>query len=477
VDNVSWCNKLFLIVVIIINVIFNAKYQLHYDEAYYWVFSQNLSWSYYDHPPLLAYLIRLCSIFGHNEFAVRLPALITATITIITIFKLAHKMYGKAVANVAMFLALCSPILQAIFFIVTPDSPLLMFWALTLYFGYMAIFENARGAIYLAGLCAGLGLLSKYTMVLMFPALFLFLLFSPQHRYWLAKPQLYLALLLSLLVFAPVIYWNYQHNWVSFIFQFSHGIDLTKQLNILSFTDYLGGQILLGGAAIVIALGYYLGRYFKLIMRDDRQAFLAWPCIFVLGFFGYRGLFQHMEANWAVVAYISGIILVAVWVNSSAVKWVSRVSFILVLVLLVVTKFPMSFVAKSWYNRNEIKIVNVFFGNNELLTQVRTYIPHTDQVFACDYGNAARAWFYWHGKPQVRVLDKFKFAHMFQYWNEDLHYPLKHAVYICDNKDEEAMSALKQYFTHIELESAVEYHNPVGSKVMYIYSVSNANAN
>ena len=469
----SWRNRLFFIIVILTNVIFNAKYQLHYDEAYYWVFSQNLSWSYYDHPPLLAYLIRLFSVFGHNEFAVRLAALATTTITVIAIFKLAYRMYGSDVANAALFLALCSPIIEAVFFIVTPDSPLLMFWALTLYLVYRGIFENNTRAIYLAGVSAGLGLLSKYTMVLIFPALLLFLLFSPKYRYWLLKKQLYLSAVLSLLIFSPVLYWNYQHQWISFIFQFSHGIDPSKGLNLLSFTDYLGGQLLLGGVAIFLGLLYYIIRYFRAIITDDKQAFLLWPCILVLGFFGYRGLFQHMEANWPVVAYISGIILVATWIKRSNHNWINRVSFILVLVLLIVTKFPMWFVAKSWYNRDEIKIVNAFFGNDELLQQVKPLVKNTDVVLACDYGNASRAWFYWHGTPKIYVLNKFKFAHMFEYWNQDIKYPITSAVYICDNKDEEALVTLKEYFTKVELESVVGYNNRIGSKSIYVYRVAN----
>ena len=86
--------SLFLFI-ILINLILNGRFQLHYDEAYYWAFSQNLSLSYFDHPPMIAYLIRLFSIFGHSEFSVRLVGLVTTIITVLMMYSLAKRMFGQ----------------------------------------------------------------------------------------------------------------------------------------------------------------------------------------------------------------------------------------------------------------------------------------------------------------------------------------------------------------------------------------------
>ena len=250
--------------VIIINLIFNAQFQLHYDESYYWVWGQNLELSYYDHPPMIAYLVGISSYFGHGEFWVRLPALITSAIAIIFVYKLAKRMFNDRVANIALMLAIACPIYGAMFFLLTPDSPLLMFWVITLYYFYIATFEGKRYAFYIAGVCAGLALLSKYTAILIYPGLFLFLITSKKYRHILLKPDIYIAFLLSWVVFLPVIIWNYQHEWVSFLFQFDHGMKSQQQFDILSFFDYLGGQLLVSGPISFIAGGYFIIRYFKI---------------------------------------------------------------------------------------------------------------------------------------------------------------------------------------------------------------------
>lgn len=468
-------NKKYLLlfcVIILINAIYNAVYQLHYDEAYYWAFSQHLSLSYYDHPPMLAYMIKLCSLLGHSEFLVRLPALVCGIITVITMVKLAQCMWDNKIANITLLLALCSPLIEAIFFIVTPDSPLLMFWSLTLYCLYQWIFNNKNKYAYLAGLFAGCGLLSKYMMILIFPGLFLFLILSQSYRGLLFKKELYLASIIALAAFMPVIYWNYNHDWISFKFQLHHGVDLSQQFNAGAFFDYLGGQILISGIFIFLPLLFFIVRYYKVIVADDKLSFLFWPFAFILIFFGYRALFQHMEANWPAVAYVSGIILLAYWVGKLNIKWIRYASAILITIVLIVTKAPLYFVPTVLHNKQEIQIVNAFYGSKELISQVRPYIKSNNILLACDYGNASRAWFYLSAN-EVYVLDDFKFAHMYQYWNNQLSKQIKSAIYICDNNDANALDNLQKYFKSISLLHIAKYDNKVGDRYLYIYRATN----
>lgn len=463
---------LFFLVIIVINCIFNAKYQLHYDEAYYWVFSQNLSVSYYDHPPMIAYMIKIFSFFGHSEFFVRCAALSSTIVTVLIIFKLAKRMYGQGVANIALLLALCSPLIEAMFFIVTPDCPLLMFWALSLYFFYRGVFENSRKCIYLTGIMIGLGLMSKYTMVLIYPSLFLFLIFSDNYRKLFYKKDIYLAFLISIILFSPVIYWNYKHNWVSFIFQLHHGVDLTKTLNWGAFFDYLGGQLLISGIFIFLALLYFVLRNIRLNIKNDKLAFVFWPFIFVLVFFGYRALFQHMEANWPAVAYISGIIFLAYWLDKTKTRWVGIASFCLIALVIIIVKVPLKWLPNDLHNRPEVQIVNAFYGSEELLNGVKPYLINKPTVLACDYANASRAWFYLN-LNRTYVLSDFKFANMYQYWNGSLQVPIKNAIYICDHKGSDSMDSLEKSFKNIKLLNIVKYDNKIGERDLYIYKVSN----
>lgn len=101
----------------------------------------------------------------------------------------------------------------------TPDAPLVAFWAGALYFLERALLGNRRWAWFGAGTCLGLGLLSKYSMGLVAISAFIYLLSDRQSRRWFLRPEPYSALLIAALIFSPVILWNAEHGWASFIFQ------------------------------------------------------------------------------------------------------------------------------------------------------------------------------------------------------------------------------------------------------------------
>ncbi|MBY0378870.1 MAG: glycosyltransferase family 39 protein [Burkholderiales bacterium] len=315
-------------------------------------------------------------------------------------------------------------------------------------------------------------MLSKYTMILAFPSVFIFLLFAPRYRKLLAQKEIYLAFIIAIILFMPVIIWNYQHDWISFKFQFNHGVDLSKSFNLLTFTDYLGGQVLISGIFIFLALWYFMVKNFKHNLHDKKLSFLLIPCVFVLVFFGIRSVFQHMEANWPAVAYITGIIFVAYWINKVKNLWMIRGSFGLILVVMIICKAPMFFIPQTLHNNQAVKIVNTFYGTKELLAQIKPYIKQNDIVLACDYGNASRIWFYLQ-LPQPFVLKDFKFSHMYQYWDDTLPNQLNNAVYICDGEDQVAMETLRSHFRKIDLLYSATYDNNAGNREMYIYRVTN----
>jgi 4-amino-4-deoxy-L-arabinose transferase-like glycosyltransferase len=461
---------LLFVIIVAINLIFNGVFQLHYDEAYYWAWGQNLSLSYYDHPPMIAYMIRLTTLFYHSEFFVRLSAVITTSITILMLYKLAKKMFDQKTADITAILALSSPLMQGMFFIVTPDSPLLMFWALTLYTLYCGLFEQRVIYIYVAGFFAGCSLLSKYTGILIVPGIFLFLITSPSYRHYLAKKDLYLAFVLAIIIFSPVILWNYQHGWSSFAFQINHGVDSEFKLNWQSFGDYWGGGALVVSPIIFVAMLYYLVRYFKINLAQPKLAFLLWNYVFGLVFFAYCSLYKHTEANWPAPVYLSGIILVAHWLAINNNKWVYRSSVIFVCVVLLLGKLPLVFTPEKLHNR--VPGLNIFYGNQELVQRVKPYLVPGTVLLACDYGNASRAMYYL-DLPQVYVPHQLLFANEFRYLDSRFKLPIKKAIYICDSDDPFAEKIVRKYFRQLHLVEYVTYTNVMTDSKLYIYQASN----
>ena len=103
----------------------------------------------------------------------------------------------------------------------TPDAPLTAAWAGALYFLYRALIKDQARAWWGAGVCLGLGLLSKYTIVLLGFSTLLFMIIDPRSRQWLKRPEPYAAVLLAAMIFSPVIAWNARNEFASFAFQTS----------------------------------------------------------------------------------------------------------------------------------------------------------------------------------------------------------------------------------------------------------------
>jgi len=209
-----------LVYVFVVRLGFAAVIDLIPEEAYYWMYSRNLDIGYLDHPPMVAWLIWLgTALVGRDELGVRLPAIASWLVAAFFMYRLTRDLFDKTSALRALLLMAILPIYFSIGLVMTPDAPLYACWAGCLYFLSRALFANRQRAWYAVGICVGLGLLSKYTIALLGPAVLLYLLVDRRARYWLARPQPYLAVLIAVAIFSPVIIWNAQNGWASFVFQ------------------------------------------------------------------------------------------------------------------------------------------------------------------------------------------------------------------------------------------------------------------
>ena len=200
--------------------LFLATPELLQEEAYYWNYAQHMSGGYLDHPPGVAVIIWLgTALFGNNEFGVRFGAFFCWFLTAGFTYKLVQEIFNSAVALRALLLVAILPVFFSTGLVITPDAPLVTCWAGALYFLHRALVAEHSGSWLGVGICLGIGLASKYTIAFLGPAILLFMLIDPRSRKLYFKPQPYLAALLAIAIFSPVIYWNYQHDWASFLFQ------------------------------------------------------------------------------------------------------------------------------------------------------------------------------------------------------------------------------------------------------------------
>ncbi|MCB4790988.1 MAG: glycosyltransferase family 39 protein [Elusimicrobia bacterium] len=215
------------------------------DEAHYFAFSQNLQLSYFDHPPMIAYIIKLFgSVLGINEFAVRFPAVALFFLTSIIIFILAKDMFDDKIAFFSILLINITPVFSFLGAVLTvPDSPLAFFWMLYIYLFWKLIKTSASLNWYLMGVVLGLGLLSKYNMVLLIPSSLVFLICSKKYLNQLKRTDLYLSLIIAFFIFSPVVIWNLTNSWASFGYQLQHGFGKqTPKFSFMLLGKCLGAQ-------------------------------------------------------------------------------------------------------------------------------------------------------------------------------------------------------------------------------------------
>jgi 4-amino-4-deoxy-L-arabinose transferase-like glycosyltransferase len=203
--------------------------------------------SYYDHPPLAWWLVALMRHVTTTDdaFILRLPFIGLSVLSTGLMFDFTNQLYGRRAAEIAVVLFSAAPVLSLTSAVwILPDGPLL---AAMLGCGccLARLFFAGRHSplLWLAGgVCGGLALVSKYHGLFLFLGTFVFLLSVREQRFWLVRPWPYVASLLALLIFAPVLVWNMRHEWASLVFQ-SHramAVDVKLWMPLLA----LAGQAL-----------------------------------------------------------------------------------------------------------------------------------------------------------------------------------------------------------------------------------------
>ncbi len=292
-----------------------ARLPLAPDEAYYWYWSQFPDWSYYDHPPLAAWIMALFTAVGGNTpLFVRLGGLLCSAAMSALLYWSCLSLFprDRRLAAEVVLLANWTLLFAAGCLIQTPDTPLLTAWAVALLAAVKLCTTGQAAWWVLWGAALGVGLLGKYTMILFVPCQFAFLALSSRHRFWLRRWEPYGALLLALLLFSPVLFWNQAHEWISFTFQLHRGLDAPAGLSVRKLLEYLGGQAGVLTPLLFLAFVWESGRAFPSLWQQDRDRerfllLLSWPVILLFALTSLRG--NLAEANWPAPAYLAGLLL------------------------------------------------------------------------------------------------------------------------------------------------------------------------
>jgi 4-amino-4-deoxy-L-arabinose transferase-like glycosyltransferase len=347
-------------------MVYASVIDLRTDEAYYWTWSKENVLSFLDHPPMIAWFIRFgTAIFGDTNFGVRFAGLLAMLITQLLLADIVRRVTHDRRAMVLAVLmpeaALYYGLLMAK---VSPDVALIPF-AVAMLWALVRLRESGDARWWLAaGLFAGLGLLSKFTVVMLLPAVLAFMLVPAWRWRWVRSPWAWLAALIAVVVFLPVLIWNGEHDWATFRFQLVRAT-ATHELSLRTVGDFIGLQfglvgfillpVVLSGVALTAWRGY---------RRLEAVPILLSTCVIVpFGYFFWKSLTLRVGDTWPMFLWPAGFAAAAIniamlpregwpaWMIRSTIAWanaavVSGITFV-VLVFLYYTVCPWNFIGKT----------------------------------------------------------------------------------------------------------------------------------
>jgi hypothetical protein len=405
-------------------MIYAGVFELRTDEAYYWTWSKESVLSFLDHPPMIAWFIRSgTAIFGDNNFGVRfagvLAMLVTQLLLADLVRRVTHDIRAVILALLMPEAALYYGLLMAK---VAPDVALIPF-AVAMAWALVRLVESNDARWWLAaGVFAGLALLSKLTAVMLLPAVLAFVLIPDWRRRWLVSPYPWIAALIAVTIFSPVLIWNEQHDWASFRFQFVRAA-ATHELSLRTVGDFFGLQFFLVGPILlpVVLSGVALTAWRAVRTREPVSILLATGVIVPFGYFFWKSLVLRIGDTWPMFLWPLGFAAAAIniamlpregwpaWMIKSTIAWANAA--VASGIVLVAGTFLYS-VASPWNFFGKADPIGGEAGYEQIASRAQTEMQKVGATWIAttDYRTYAMLRWYFKGRvPVVQINERGRF--------------------------------------------------------------------
>ena len=373
---------LLLGIIFVLNLLQSYFTPLIFDEAYYWHYAKNLTWGYFDHPPLVALLVRLSSFFFDGELGVRFMSCILSTGTIFILWSMIDSSKKKQYVTHFFVLVFSMTLLNAYGFFTLPDTPLLFFTALFLY-AYKQFLDKPS---WLWGVLLGItmaGLMySKYHAALVI----LFVLLS--NLKLAINKYAWLSVFVALLCYIPHFLWLYQNDFVTINY---HLFD--RPNDPYDFNKYTLGYILNLVAIFGLTFPWIYWSLFKTRASDKFSRALLFLTYGIIIFFFLSSFNRRIQAQWAIVICIPLVIIVYRYMlqNDTVKKWI-YITGIANIIIILYLRVGLIYEPLS-------PIFYETHGNKEWVEQIHSRVGDTPLVFENSYRNAPMYSFYSGGVP------------------------------------------------------------------------------
>ena len=397
-------------------LIYAGVLDLRTDEAYYWTWSKESALAFLDHPPGIAWLIRFgTAIFGDTSLGVRFGGIVAMLVTQLLLADIVRRVTHDVRAVVFALLlpeaALYYGLLMAK---VAPDTAMIpcavaMLWSL------VRLHESGNPRWWLAaGLFAGLAMLSKFTAIMLLPAIAAFTLVPDWRRRWLLSPWPWLAALIAVIVFLPVLIWNAEHDWASFRFQFVRAV-ATHPLSFRTVGEFIGLQFGLVGFVLlpVVVSGVTLTAWRGYRNREPVAILLSTSVLVPFLYFLWKSLTLRVGDTWPMFLWPAGFAATAInlvklpregwpdWIVKSTFWW-ARVAVISGIAFVVGVFFY--YVAAPWNLIGRTDPVGGEAGYEQVAARAREQLRATGATWIATTDYRTYAMLRWHFNGEVPVV-------------------------------------------------------------------------
>src|SRR5262245_1190150 len=285
-----------------------AKTDLVLDEAQYWTWSRELAFGYFSKPPLIAWMIHgMSDVCGDTEACIRSASPILYSVVAIVLFFTARVLYGARIGFWSAIVFATLPGVSYSSLLITTDVPLVLFWSIMLFAWVMLVKRRSLGYAVLLGAAIGFGLLAKQAMLYAFLCIGVHAAVSKEARDALRGGRGVLAAAIALMLFAPNIVWNAQHDFPTVKHTESNIGWQYPYIHPLRLLEYVTVQFAVFGPILLVVLLRTAWREIR-HPSDRNKVLLLSFSLPVLGLLVIQALLSRAHGNWSATAYPAGTI-------------------------------------------------------------------------------------------------------------------------------------------------------------------------
>ncbi len=294
-------------------------------EAYYAQWARVPALSYYDHPPLIAWSTWVVQRLTLAPWAVRIGPILYAAAFSGLLYRLAARLFSPRAGFLAVALVTAIPAFVFVGFLLNPEGLLAPLWILSLLLLDDLREHDEPWRPLLLGATIAVAFLAKYTALLAVPVAVLYVAGSPVTRRWLRRPSFYLAGGIALAISAPVVAWNYAHDWPSLRLHLAERMVRPEGEGLAgALLRVGGGQLALFHPLILPALLALLAYAVHRARTDERYRLLATASLPTLAFLLFvMARAADSEPHWTMVAY-APLAVAAGGVLDESTGWLRR---------------------------------------------------------------------------------------------------------------------------------------------------------